>query len=470
MSPTVSAGNLSPVSFVNRESELEQLAAWWSGKAAGIAIVWGRRRVGKTALIERFSAERPTVFHTGGGRPPAAELAALSRAAEPVLASATRDLTARPFVDWDDALETLALAARDRPLLLVLDELPALAETSPELPSVIRASWDRLRSKTKLKLLLCGSAVRVMEAMQEERAPLYGRLDLALLLHPFRPHEAARMLTSLSPSRRALVWGLVGGMPLYLRWWDQAASVEANLLRLACTPGGQLLTEGQLVLATEGDAGELARQTLYAIAAGRTKFNEIEQVVRADPGRTLERLVELRLVERLAPVTEDPRRTRRRTYRIADNLLAFWLGLLDRYRPEIERGLGKSILPVLLESIDQHMGGPWESAFRDHLRRLATAGELAPGAVAVGPFWTAAADPGEIDAVVLAGRRREAVLIGEAKWGKRVNGAALRAELERKARALPRLAADPRYAICARERVDNSGEMLVMTAADIFGT
>lgn len=458
------------MSFVNRENELEQLEAWWSRSAAGIAIIWGRRRVGKTALIEEFADGRPTVFHTGGGRPAAAELAALSRAAAPVISDGVRDLNGRPFVDWDDGLETLALAARDRPLLLVLDELPALAETSPELPSLIRAAWDRVRSKTKLKLLLCGSAVRVMEAMQEERAPLYGRLDLALLLHPFRPHEAARMLTSLSPSCRALVWGIVGGMPLYLRWWDQGASVEANLLRLACTPGGQLLTEGQLVLATEGEGGELARQTLYAIASGRTKFNEIEQAVRADPGRTLERLVALRLVERLVPVTEDPRRTRRRTYRIADNFLAFWLGLLDRYRPEIERGLGESILPVLLESIDDHMGGPWENAFRDHLRRLAAAGELVPGTVAVGPFWTAAADPGEIDAVVLAGRRREAVLVGEAKWARRVDAARLRAELERKAQALPRLAAEPRYAVCARERVDNAGDALVATAADIFAT
>ncbi len=456
--------------FVNRENELDQLEKWWSRRGAAIAIVWGRRRVGKTALIEQFAADRRAIFHTGGGRPAADELAALSRAAAPVLAGGVRDLNARPFVDWDDALETLAQAADKQRLLLVLDELPALVETSPELPSLLRAAWDRLRSKSKLKLLLCGSAVRVMEAMQEERAPLYGRLDLALLLHPFRPHEAARMLTSLSPAQCALVWGIVGGMPLYLRWWDQGASVKANLARLACTPGGQLLTEGQLVLATEGEGGELARQTLYAIASGRTKFNEIEQVVRADPGRTLERLVELRLVERLVPVTEDPRRTRRRTYRIADNFLAFWLGLLDRYRPEIERGLGESILPVLVESIDHHMGGPWENAYRDHLRRLGAEGTLAPGVVAVGPFWTAAADPAEIDAVVLAGRSREAVLVGEAKWSKRVDGARLRGELERKAEALPDLAAELRYGVCARERVDNAGDALVTTAADIFGT
>jgi AAA+ ATPase superfamily predicted ATPase len=433
-----------------------------------MAIVWGRRRVGKTALLQHFAADLPTVFHTGGGRPAAAELSAFSRAAAPLLANGPRDLEARPFADWDDAFETLALAARGRRLLLILDELPALAETSPELPNLIRAAWDRVRSRTKLKLLLCGSAVRVMEAMQEERAPLYGRLDLALLLHPFRPHEAARMLPSLSPARRALVWGLVGGMPLYLQWWDQNAGVGSNLARLACTPGGQLLTEGQLVLATEGEGGELARQTLYAIAAGRTKFNEIEQAVRADPARTLDRLVALRLVERVVPVTEDPRRTRRRTYRIADNFLAFWLGLLDRYRPEIERGLGESILPVLLDSIDDQMDGPWEEAFRDHLRRLAASGDLGPDVVAVGPFWTAAADPAEIDAVALAGRGREAVLIGEAKWAKRVDGARLRAALERKAEALPRLAAEPRYAICARERVDNAGDVLAITAEDVF--
>jgi AAA+ ATPase superfamily predicted ATPase len=457
------------VPFVNREDELAQLESWWSRRDPGIAIVWGRRRVGKTALIQEFAEGRPTIFHTGGGRPAGAELAALSRAAGPLLlGDSARDLGIRPFVDWDDALETLAIAARSRSLLLVLDELPALVETSPELPNLIRAAWDRYGAGTKLKLLLCGSAVRVMEAMQEERAPLYGRLDLAMLLHPFRPHEAARMLPALSPSRRALVWGLVGGMPLYLRWWDQGASVRENLARLACTPGGQLLNEGQLVLATEGEGGELARQVLYAIAAGRTKFNEIEQVVRADPGRTLDRLVALRLVERLVPVTEDPRRTRRRIYRLADNFLAFWLGLLDRYRPEIERGLGESILPVLEESIDDHMGGPWEEAFRDHLRRLAAEGELGDGVVAIGPFWTAAADPSEIDAVVLASRQREAVLVGEAKWARRVNGRILRSALERKAQALPRRADGLRYAICARERVDSAGEVISITAADIF--
>lgn len=433
-----------------------------------MAIVWGRRRVGKTALLQHFAAGVPVIFHTGAGRPAEAELAALSRAAAPVLGNRARDLEARPFADWEDAFETLAAAARSRRILLVLDEMPALEESTQGLPARIRAVWDRVSSQSKLKLLLCGSAVRVMEAMQEERSPLYGRLDLSLLLHPFRPDEAALMLPALAPAERALVWGLVGGMPLYLGWWDQGASVKSNLRRLACVPGAPLLTEGQLVLATEGEAGDLARQTLFAIAAGRTRHNEIEQAIRADPGRTLDRLVSLQLVERVVPVTEDPRRTRRRIYRLADNFLAFWLGLLDRYRPEIERGLGESILPVLLNSLDDQLGIPWEVAFRDHLRRLAARGELGEEIVAIGPFWTKATDPGEIDAVALAGRSKQAVLVGEAKWRRRLDGDRIRADLARKASSLPRLSDKPTYAVCAREAVDNVEGVLAITAEDIF--
>lgn len=457
------------MTFVNREIELRTLESWWAGRGSGLGMVWGRRRVGKTALLQRFAEGRRVVFHTGSGRPAAEELAVLSRAVAPLLGDGLRDLEHRPFTDWSDALETLGAAARDEPLLLVLDEFPEVVQATGELPSVLRAVWDRLRSRTRLRVLLCGSAVRTMEAMQEERAPLYGRLDLSLLLHPFRPHEAARMLPKLSASDRATVWGIVGGMPLYLEWWDQEKSIRSNLARLACTPGGLLLTEGELVLATEGDTGDLGRQVLFSIAAGRTKFNEIAAAVRADPGRVLDRLVALRLVERVVPVTEDPRRTRRRIYRIADNFLAFWLGVLDRHRAEIERGLGSSILGVLLAGLGDHLGGPWEEAFRAHLRRLAEQGLLGDGIVAVGPFWTAEQDPHEIDAVVLAGRDRAAVLVGEAKWATRVDAVRIRRALEQKARALPRLADDVGYVVCARETVDNVNDTIALTATDVFG-
>lgn len=455
--------------FVNREVELARLEAWWDEEGAGPALVWGRRRVGKTALLQRFAAYRRVVFHTGTSRPLEDELRILSREAAPVLGAGLRDLATRPFRDWDDALDTLAEAARSEPLLLVLDEFPELERSAPDLQSLLRAFWDRARGRTRLRLLLCGSAVRTMQAMLEARAPLHGRVDLRLQVHPFGPHEAARMLPGLSPADRALVWGLVGGTPQYLGWWDAGRSVRENLARLVCTPGGRLLTEGEYVLATEGGRTDLPRQVLHAIAAGRTKFNEIEQAVRTNPARTLDDLVALRLVERLVPVTEDPARTRRRIYRIADNFLAFWLGVVSRYRAEIERGLGESILPVILRALDDHMGPVWEEAYRLHLRRLAAEGRLGEEVVAVGRYWTQAADPGELDAVVLAGRSRRAVLVGEAKWTKQVDARPLVRDLARKAAALPRTDEALRYSVCARERVTHAGDALAVTAADIFG-
>ena len=457
--------------FVNRAVELAILDEWWSPSPGGrIALVWGRRRVGKTALLSAFATDRPTVFHTGAGRPARDELRVLSAAAEGVCGQrGGRDLSRRPFADWDDALEVLTACAHERPLLLVLDELPELLGASPELPGVLRAFWDHARASTQLRILLCGSAVRTMHAIQEERAPLYGRIDLTLPLHPFAPRDSAKMLRKLAPADRALVWGMLGGIPLYLTWWDQQRSVRENLARLVCRPGERLLDEGRLVLATEGDTGELGQLVLRAIAAGRTKHGEIEQAVRAEPGRTLERLIELRLIERVVPVTEVGSRTRRRSYRIADNFLAFWLTIVEPYRAEIERGLGPSILTPLMQRLDDHMGGRFEEAMRTHLRRLAADGELAPDIVRIGRYWTDH-PPTEIDAVALAGRHEDAVLLGEAKWARSVGAPRIVRELERKAEALPRLAPAPLYAVCARERVTSvPTSALALTAADIFG-
>lgn len=474
------------MTFVNRERELSELEAWWQRPEGRIGLVWGRRRVGKTALLQRFAEGRPAVFHTATGRPASDELRTLSMSAArqvearaggftfpitfPVEMPRFRDLADRPFADWIDALETFAAAGVRGPFLLVIDEFPELVRVDPSLPSTLRAVWDRIRGTTQLRILLCGSAVRTMQAIQEERSPLYGRLDLSLLLHPFKPHEAALMLPRLSPSDRAVVWGLVGGTPLYLEWWDQSKTIRENLLELVARPAGRLLIEGQNVLATEAEAGDLRRQVLYAIARGRNRYEEIKTAVRAEPARTLDRLVELGLVDRLLPVTEDPHRTRRSSYRIADNFLAFFLTVLDPYRAEIERGLGKTILPALMESLDDHLGPRWEEAFRLHLRRMAEAGALGDGIVGIGPFWTTrGAAPVEIDAVALAGRGRRAVLVGEAKWARRVNGDRVMRELERKASAVPNVARDLRFAIAAREEVRGAG-FISVTAADIFGS
>ncbi len=454
--------------FVNRTVELAALERWWSGADARMAMVWGRRRVGKTALVRRFADGRRTVFHTGASRGQNTELTVLARQVGGIGASGVRDLVARGSTDWDDALDHIALVAEREPLLLVLDEFPELAATTPELPNLLRAFLDRSQGHTQLRILLCGSAVRYMEALQQQRQPLYGRMDLTLAVHPFAPWEAALMLPDLRPAERAVVYGIVGGIPMYLAWWDQAAPLAENLRELACQPGARLLTEGELILATEAEAGEYPRAVLHAIATGSTRHNEIRDAIRADPTRLLDRLVSLRLIERVQPVTETGR-TRRRIYRIADNFLAFYLDVLTGYRTEIEAGLGPTVLRVLLDSLDDHQGERWEAAFRQHVRRLAASGEFGDRVVAVGPFWTADGH-NEIDVVALAGRARIPILAGEAKWAREVSAPRVVADLHRKAAALPGAPHDDlRIAICARERVINlPDDVIAITADDIF--
>lgn len=223
---------------------------------------------------------------------------------------------------------------------------------------------------------------------------------------------------------------------------------------------------GSIWLEVGSDAAAAA---LYAIAAGATRYNEIQDAVGSDPVRALDRLTEARLVERLTPVDEDPIRSRRKIYRIADNFLAFYLGPVLRHRTEIERGYGARVIPALTRRIDDHMGERYEEAFREYLWHVAHTLDI-PDVVAIGPWWRTGGQD-QIDAVILAqpDLTRVPAAVGEAKWSRKVDGARIKAKLIAKAAGLTAEVDRLKYIVCARsEVVRGDDQTMVVTAADLY--
>jgi len=453
--------------FFDRERELQALDQAWESRGAALALVWGRRRTGKTRLLGKFVEGKRAIFYGATQQASPTELRGLAQASRDALPPAGADLLALgEFPDWGAALDYLADKARTERLVVVLDEFPYLVEAAPGLPSIIQRFWDHLGRKTQLFLVLCGSAQAVMEELQAQRAPLFGRIDLRLQLRPFAYPEAALFVPRLAPAERALAYGVLGGMPVYLQRWSDGLGYRANLRRLFADPTSPLVEEGEFVLSSELREASGYFRILHAIATGERTYGAIKDFARIDIARQLDRLLAIGLVERVVPVTEDPARTKRAVYRIADNFLNFWFRFVYRHRADIARGLGREIVDrVVIPRLSDYMGEPWEEMCREFIRREAALGRLPVEVSRVGRWWNRD-NSVEIDIVGLRGN--EVVLAGSAKWSQSAGTQELR-RLRRAAEALPERADELQLAIFAREEIRGIDEgAFGFTAEDLY--
>jgi AAA+ ATPase superfamily predicted ATPase len=456
-----------PRDFLDREGELQALDRAWGSHEATLALVWGRRRTGKTRLLGEFVEGKRAIFYGATQQASPTELSGFAQAARDALHPAGGDLLALDgFPDWPTAFDYLAEQARNERLVVVLDEFPYLVETEPGLPSILQKFWDHRGRETQLFLILCGSAQAMMEELQAQKAPLFGRVDLRLQLRPFTYQEAALFLPHLAASERALAYGILGGMPVYLQRWNDDAGHRSNLYRLFADPTSPLVEEGEFVLSSELPEGAGYFRILHAIAAGNRTYGAIGDFARIDIQRQMDRLLRLGLVERVVPVTEDPSRTKRATYRIVDNFLSFWFRFVYRHRSDIARGLGREIVDrAIAPSLQDYMGEPWEEMCRHFLRREAARGRLPVEVSTVGRWWNRDHSV-EIDVVGL--RAKEVVLAGSVKWSRSAGVRELRA-LRRAVETLPDRADEIQLAIFAREEIRNVGdEALTFTAEDLY--
>lgn len=422
-----------PVLLINREPELATLAAAAGARGGQLVVVWGRRRTGKTYLLQAFGADRRCIHYTATQQSAPVELAAFTDAIREVLGSEGLPV-GYAFPDWSIALDFVTGAAGDRRLIVILDEFPYLASTTAGLESVVQRWWDRRGRTSNVMLVVCGSAVAYMRQIVGAAAPLHQRATASIHVTPMDYRAAGQFVKALRPADRALVYGILGGTPLYLEQWDDQAPLRANLMRLFGNPAAPLVDAAELVLSGELPELEGAFRILQAVALGRTRPSEIADYARVVVERPLKRLTTLGILERRVPALDDPARTKRAVYRIADPYFAFWFRFIASNRPQIARGLAAQLIDRrIIPGLDDYMGGVFEDIAREHARGLAAIGELEADRV---ESWWSTDGAHEIDVVGVTGR--DAIgFVGTVKWSARPLGRDVLNNLDAHAAALP---------------------------------
>lgn len=401
--------------FVGREREIAILDDHLGRPGGGLFVLWGRRRIGKTALVERLLAGRPkAAYHVAARSTPTEELGRLSRTLATAWGSPL--LAAQPLAS-PEAL-TAFLAEVRGPAVLVLDEFPYLVESCPALPGLLQAAWDRSISRSELKIVALGSSVGMMEEVfLSQRSPLFGRRTGQLRLGPLSPAEIAPAFPGSLAQRIELI-GTFGGVPGYLQRLDPTLDLGDNVRTRLLRAGEPLYEEVPFLLREELRQPHVYLAILAAVAGGARKFGELASRVgldRANLTRYLSILAELGLLEREVSVTErHPQKSRKGLYRVADPFLATWFSFVHPYRDQIERGQGDAVFQShVAPALHRFLSLAAERVVRD-LAREGALGDLAPFPVArAGRHWSPTA---EFDLVLLDAEGKRA-FVGELKWG-----------------------------------------------------
>jgi AAA+ ATPase superfamily predicted ATPase len=456
--------------LLDRETEQARLEAAWNAAERGrpqLVVLWGRRRVGKTYLLSHFTRNRRAVFFGATQQAQAVELARLVEAVRRDLGDAQADLAGGSFTSWETALRWFAALASNEPLALVVDELPYLLGSTPGVASVIQVVWDHLPPRSKLMLILTGSAVSVVEKLLGPGGALRGRPTLSLRLDPLDPVLARTFLPKMAAVSYFEAYAACGGYPLHLRAWDARASLSENLSRLAASADGLLLTDAAGILAEElPSAGGHAR-ILAAIGRGRNKFGAIASDAAQRVEAPLETLVRAGFVRKALPVGAP--KGAKPLYEISDTYLGFWFSCLYAHQTQIEAGQGQAVLARVQPLWQRHLGWVFEEAARAHATELVRCGKL-PSDLILGRWWATRGEQCEVDVLGLRGQRT--ALVGEARWQERPLGAGDVSALRSKLRHVPNPDDKPLIALWARSGIAREARRagaLGWSLADMLG-
>jgi AAA+ ATPase superfamily predicted ATPase len=413
--------------FVGRGRELDVLAqvaaevrtAIGSDHPGRCLLLRGRRRIGKSALVEEFVrlSGLPYVFYTAQLGPGADALTEFTHeVAGSTLADAAIFGEATP-ANWAAAFRQLAgILPDDRVSVVVLDEVTYLMDQAGSFESILQRAWDRELSRKPVLLLLVGSDLSMMAALSSYGRPFHQR-GIEMPIGPLNPGDVAEM-TGLGAAEAFDAALVTGGLPIICARWRRGEDVWSFLGRELANPVSPLLASAQLSLAAEFPDQAYARAVLSAIGSGERTFTNIARAAGGISHSTLARAADLLISKGMVaaelPISLHP--SKERHYRVTDSYLRFWLTFLGPHLTEIDRMRSDLTLDRIRRGWTTWRGRAVEPLVRESLARLLPAGGI-EAAPAVGAYWTRAGDV-EID-LVGADRSpiaRELLFLGSIKW------------------------------------------------------
>ncbi|WP_274559394.1 ATP-binding protein [Streptomyces spiramyceticus] len=444
--------------------------------------VRGRRQVGKSRLFTRFVEESglPYLYFSAvKNAPPSAQLhtltAELHTSTTPL--KDAESLFSAPPADWRDALGRIAVACRDTPSVVVIDEFPWAATTDPSLEGQLQNAWDRHLENTPVLFVLIGSDVTMMERLTEHDRPLYGRAK-NMPVQPFNPAECAQALGRDADPLAVVDAALItGGYPRLVLDLARAGSTHDFVHEQLGDENSDLVVMGQRSLDAEFPDAQQARRVLSAIGGTDVGFSSFTQVVGRLPeeGATAQTAVTraIRVLADKGVVAVDVpvgagTGSKLRRYRIGDPYLRFWFRFIEEQQAHIARGR-----PDIARNAFDHGWSSWrgravEPLVQEAVSRLGPDLPALKDAGRAGSWWNRD-NSLEYDVVVPATSGKKVLLLGSVKW--RENKKFSDRELAHLAEArinVPGAAAAPLLAVCPAGMAVGVAPDLTLTPADLL--
>lgn len=214
--------------FIGRTAEMSELNRLYGTGSFEMPVIYGRRRVGKTRLITEFIQGKKAIYFQARRTNAEANLHGFSQA---ILAGSV-GAAGVSFRSFDEAFDALATMARTERLIAVIDEYPYLAQSNPEISSLLQDKIDQIYKETRLMLILCGSSLSFMEEqVLGYESPLYGRRTAQFKIMPLDFTTTLGLWQSMGREDAAVCYGMTGGIPAYIEKVDPAAPLKDNIKR-----------------------------------------------------------------------------------------------------------------------------------------------------------------------------------------------------------------------------------------------